>query len=153
MPVPVPFILESSGDVLGAPFYLMSFVDGELHKDASLPDVRPSMRSSMYMCAVDTLASIHTTNLRSAGLSSFGKQTHYGERLIKTWSQQISRSSKNFTPPTELLQLRDTIVGKVDMLPYRISLIHGDFKMDNMLWGRTRGNVSVRRFVRNMQII
>lgn len=48
VPVPKAYCLCEDESVVGTPFYIMSFLDGRIIVDASLPDVTPAERSEMY---------------------------------------------------------------------------------------------------------
>lgn len=48
VPVPRALALCTDARVLGAKFYLMSFVDGPLFLDPSLPGVAPDGRAGVY---------------------------------------------------------------------------------------------------------
>jgi aminoglycoside phosphotransferase (APT) family kinase protein len=53
-PVAVPTVVSlcTDADVLGAQFYVMKFVDGQLHLDPTLPDSTTEHRAAVYKAMV-----------------------------------------------------------------------------------------------------
>jgi aminoglycoside phosphotransferase (APT) family kinase protein len=47
IPVPEAYCLCEDESVLGTPFYIMSFLDGRIFEDASMPGVSPEERTEM----------------------------------------------------------------------------------------------------------
>ena len=99
--------------------------------------------------AVVTLAKLHRISPSSVGLSSFGKPSGFYNRQIKTFStisaaqaQAVdveSRISVGNTPHYEdvVKFLRDPKSQPQD----RASLIHGDYKIDNLVYHQTEPRI------------
>jgi aminoglycoside phosphotransferase (APT) family kinase protein len=49
VPVPKAYCLCEDSNIVGTPFYIMSFLDGRIFEDPALPDVSPEHRSAMYV--------------------------------------------------------------------------------------------------------
>jgi aminoglycoside phosphotransferase (APT) family kinase protein len=133
-PVPVaqPLHLCTDDGVIGSLFYLMSYVPGPIFWDPALPELTPQQRTAHFGAAVDALAAIANLEVAAAGLADYGKPGNYFSRQVTRWTSQY-RSSE-----TERL---DAMEALIDWLPAaepaddgRIALVHGDFRIDNLIW-------------------
>ena len=113
-------------------FYLMSFVDGRIFWDPSLPDMASADRVDIYAGIIDAMAALHTIDPNVVGLSDYGKPGSYFERQLKRWSEQYRASE------TRPIAAMDALI---DALPTRcpaddgvIALAHGDFRIDNLMF-------------------
>jgi aminoglycoside phosphotransferase (APT) family kinase protein len=136
-PVPVPETLGRCDDdaVTGAPFYVMRFVDGVIVRDAAdaevlLPrSVRPHVGETM----IDALVSLHAVDPTAAGLGDLGRHTDYIARQLRRWSAQWDASADEPIPavPETHRRLAASIPAQ-----RRTSIVHGDFRMDNVVLSR-----------------
>ena len=89
VPVPTTFALCTDTEVNGAPFYVMSYVDGVVldspEKGAALPS---GVRREVAFHLVDVLAELHLVDVDAVGLGDLAKRTGYVERQLKRWSAQ-----------------------------------------------------------------
>jgi aminoglycoside phosphotransferase (APT) family kinase protein len=96
-PVPVPRIrwYEQAAEVLGAPFFVMDFVDGLVppdnppyHVSGWLHDVSPQVRERVWWGAVDTIAELHSLDVATLGLpplmSGLDAQLAYYEAFLES---------------------------------------------------------------------
>lgn len=127
-----PLHLCEDSAVIGSSFYLMSFVPGQVYWDPALPDLAPEQRASVYRATVDTLVALAALDTDAAGLAGYGKPGNYFARQIARWSEQYRASE------TETVAAMDQLI---DALPRaapaddgRIALVHGDFRLDNLMW-------------------
>ena len=133
-PVPDPLHLCSDKDVIGAPFYLMSYVDGVVLRDAediAALSTAEAARSSELL--VDTLATLHATDPAAIGLGEFGRPEGYLERQVRRWHQQWEASKTR-----ELAPLEEVAATLRDTLPTggRAGIVHGDFRLDNCMYDK-----------------
>jgi aminoglycoside phosphotransferase (APT) family kinase protein len=78
VPVPRTLGLCTDAGVNGAPFFVMSFVEGHILRDeqasAALPE---SVRSHASESLVDTLARLHSVDVDAVGLGEFARREGY----------------------------------------------------------------------------
>ena len=138
--VPVPKMLSYCEDdsIVGTPFYLMSFLDGRVLNDQSLPDLSQSDRGAIYQEMNRVIAAIHQVDYQVIGLESFGKPGNYFARQVGRWSRQVQDST--IPIPAALTKL-------MEWLPHHIptddetTLVHGDFRLDNMIFDHHENKV------------
>ncbi len=139
VPVPKVFHLCENRDVIGSMFYLMEFCDGRIFWDSSIPEVGKAERSAIYDEMNRVLAALHQVDIDKAGLSDFGKPGSYFERQYGRWSQQYRDSELRKIDAMEKL-----MVWLGDNLPVddgRVSLVHGDYRLDNMIFAASKPEV------------
>ena len=139
--VPVARALHYCEDaaVIGAEFYVMAFLDGVLHWDPALPGLPPELRRPATFAMVDTLAALHKVDWRAAGLGDFGKPGDYAARQLARWTRQFRATQDGSYPRMEKL-----ISHLEENLPPedgRASLVHGDFRIDNLMYEKNSAEV------------
>ncbi len=129
----------TDAEVIGVPFYLMDFIEGEVHRHVSLPDVPRDRRAAVYHAAIDTLVGIHRTDLAATALSDFGRPGNYFERQLHRWGQQYR------TAIPEGLPALDQLIAELDHAMPREAhptvLLHGDCRLDNLMFAPGRPHV------------
>jgi aminoglycoside phosphotransferase (APT) family kinase protein len=130
-PVPTPLHLCPDVDVIGAPFYLMSYVDGQVlrtYEDIQALSPQTARRSSELL--VTTLAQLHATEPEKIGLAEFGRPDGYLRRQVRRWHEQWERSKTR-----ELATLDEAVTRLTDSVPstMRSGIVHGDYRLDNVM--------------------
>ena len=121
---------EPTGDVLGAPFYLMERRRGVILR-RDLPTTDAAVIRRMCELLVDALVELHAVDYAAAGLGEFGKPAGYIARQVGGWTERYAKSQ------TEELAAMPAISGwlaahqPADGPP---ALIHNDFKFDNVIF-------------------
>ncbi|KAL2113845.1 hypothetical protein VUR80DRAFT_1970 [Thermomyces stellatus] len=149
VPVPRMYCLCEDEAVLGTPFYVMAFLDGRIFEDFSIPGVTPEERTAMWEAAVRTLATLHSIPPSSVGLSTFGKPSDFYPRQIQTWSticeaQSAVRDVDSGEPVGPLPHMQDLVAYFSDRKKQpadRCTLVHGDYKIDNLVFHKTEPRV------------
>lgn len=147
--VPKTYCLCEDESVIGTPFYIMEFLDGRIFEDFTMPGVPPEQRSAMWRDAIQTLARLHGVNYKKQGLESFGKPSGFYNRQIKTWiticnSQAKAVDVESKEPVGQLPHFEETVrfFKNEKLQPKdRTTLVHGDFKIDNLVFHKTEARV------------
>ena len=131
VPVAATFGHEATGDVNGAPFYVMDFVDGLVLRDqAAAERLAPAARANAGDSLIDVLARIHAVDVDSVGLGDLGRKDGYIERQLRRWSGQWEKSRTRDLPLVD--DVHDTLAGAVpDQGP--AAIVHGDYRLDNCI--------------------
>ncbi len=139
VPVAHPLHLCLDDAVIGSMFYVMSYIDGRVFWDPSLPELPPEQRTALYEVLLQTLSAIHAVDVGKAGLIDYGKPGNYFARQLDRWSRQYRDSETQSIPAMESL---------ITQLPLRcpeddgsIALVHGDFRIDNLMFTPDGGKV------------
>ncbi|MFA8359029.1 phosphotransferase [Burkholderia ubonensis] len=134
VPVARPYHLCEDRDVIGSLFYVMSYEDGRIFWNPALPDLPKPDRATCYDAVLRTMVALHEVDVDAAGLSDYGRPGNYFERQIGVWTKQYRAAE------TERLDAMETLI---DWLPKacpadtgRPALVHGDFRIDNLMFER-----------------
>ncbi|MDA0823946.1 MAG: phosphotransferase family protein, partial [Proteobacteria bacterium] len=133
-PAPKPYVLCEDPKIAGTMFYVMEMVDGRVFWDMSLPDLTPTERAAIYDAKIQTLAEFQAIDYRAVGLEGFGKTTDYFARQIHRWKKTyIACETESIE---EMNRLNDWLPANIPE-DDAVSLIHGDYRMDNMIFHPT----------------
>ncbi|TDB73121.1 phosphotransferase family protein [Micromonospora sp. KC721] len=141
VPVPGAVHLCADAEVIGAPFYLMERVPGEVFRGRAQTDpLGEARRRELTMAMMDTLAALHAVDPAEVGLAGFGRPDGYLARQVRRWAGQLDRSRSRPLPGID--ELRDLLAGTVPEGANAGRIVHGDYRLDNLL--ATVDPVSVR---------
>jgi len=132
VPVPKMYFICEDEDVLGSMFYVMEYIDGRNFVDPRIPDVTAEARRGMYDAMNAGLAALHSVDIKAVGLSNFGKPGNYFARQISRWSSQYRASETDVIPQMD--QLIDWLSENIPEDEEKVSLVHGDWRIDNLLF-------------------
>ncbi|TPK95766.1 phosphotransferase family protein [Mesorhizobium sp. B2-4-12] len=140
--VPVPKMLHLSAEEspIGRMFYVMDFLDGRIFWDPALPEARDNdERAAIYDTTNATLAALHDVDVEAVGLSDFGRPGNYFERQLARWTSQYRASETGtIAEMDQLIAWLETHMPADDGL---ISLVHGDYRLDNLIFAPDRPKV------------
>ena len=131
VPVPPAYALCSDESVLGAPFYVMGFVDGVPYRSAQSLNTLGERRTRLIGARmVDTLADLHLVDYERVGLGDFGHPAGFLARQVRRWGQQLDASHSR--PLAGADELRSALAETVpeETAP---AIVHGDYRLDNLL--------------------
>jgi len=148
VPVPEPIALCADREVLGEPFYLMSFVEGiVLDEPVKAGDPATARRSTEAL--VDTLVALHGIDPAEVGLQAFGRPEGFLRRQLARWHKQFQASEGSDVTASDTEAA--VIVALADRLPAstRAGIVHGDYRLTNVLFepGFGSGSASIAAVV------
>ncbi len=136
-PVRTPRVLAVCDDesVIGAPFYVMEQVAGEvITTSVPAPLDTPAERERVADELIDSLVELHAVDWTSVGLEGFGKPTGYLERQLRRftglWEHNRTR---------ELEQVEQVGRWLAENLPESptATIVHGDYRLGNTIFAST----------------
>jgi aminoglycoside phosphotransferase (APT) family kinase protein len=129
---PEPYLFCDDLEVMGVPFYVMERRKGIVLNDAFPRGiaVTPELCRSLSKTVVDTLVEIHAIDWQKAGLAAFGHPEGFLERQLTGWIERYKRSETPDSP--DVTALVHWLVEHIPASP-AATLIHNDFKLNNML--------------------
>jgi aminoglycoside phosphotransferase (APT) family kinase protein len=134
--VPVPACLAycADTDVNGAPFYVMSFVEGLILRDrASVAGLTAEAADIATDSLIDVQIAFHTVDLDAVGLGDLAKRGDYVGRQLNRWRTQVERANVRELPL--MVELHDRFVAAKPEEKVAPGLAHGDYRFDNTVLG------------------
>ena len=140
VPVPKAYHLCEDRSVIGSMFYVMSFEDGRILWEPTLPELSSNAdRAAFYDEMNRVLAALHSVDVEAVGLADFGKPGSYFERQTGRWTKQYRASETEKVPAMDALI--DYLAANMPEDDGAVSLIHGDYRLDNMIFHKTENRV------------
>ena len=133
-PVRVPKVLAVCQDetVIGAPFYVMERVEGEVITGA-LPDSldHPPERARIADELIDALVELHAVDWQAVGLEGFGKPSGYLERQLRRFLGLWEHNKTRELSAVE--EVGDWLQQNMPASP-PATVVHGDYRLGNTMF-------------------
>jgi len=135
VPVPAPIARCDDIEGTGAPFYVMAFADGTiLRTEADGAGLDKAAAGMATDSLVDVQVALHAIDPDAVGLGDLTKHhTGYVERQLRRWRTQIERAKVRDLPLLD--DLHDRLARTVPSESSPPSLVHGDYRFDNVVLG------------------
>lgn len=134
-PVPVPRVVASGTDrdVIGVPFFVMAYVDGAVCRSPeSATALGPTFRARAGGAMIEVLVALHALAPGAVGLGDLGLGEDYAARQIRRWRRQVESVTRR--DHSTLFSVAERLEGQIPE-QREITLVHGDFRLDNCLMG------------------
>ncbi|MWA10061.1 phosphotransferase family protein [Streptomyces sp. BA2] len=133
VPVPEPLLLCEDDSVIGAPFYVMDFVDGTPYRTAEeLAPLGAERTRAAVIGLVDTLVDLHSVDPEAVGLGDFGRPDGFLDRQLRRWGKQLDASRNRDLAGIDELH---AALGRQLPVSPAPTVVHGDYRLDNVLIG------------------
>ncbi len=136
-PVPVaPAVTMRDDDsVLGAPFQMVEYVDGQVVRTRAQLEALggPDLVSDCVDSLVKVLVDLHEVDPDAVGLSDFGKPSGYLERQVRRWGSQWELVRRPDDPLDADVRRLHTRLAESVPAQSRTSIVHGDYRIDNTM--------------------
>lgn len=137
VPLPETVLECDDHDVIGSDFYVMERLQGDVIREAEPPRFeRPEYRRRIGTELIDVGAKIHTLEPETVGLGNLGHPAGYTERQVDRWTKQIEWAREVTSDRREvptLFDVADWLAANAPEPPAN-TLVHGDLKLDNMMF-------------------
>lgn len=140
VPVAKMHALCEDDSVIGSAFYVMEAIEGRHFEEPTLTALPREERMAVFDEMNRVLAAIHDVNLKAVGLDDYGPEGNYYRRQIDRWMKQYRASeTSSVAQMEELMAWLDTAIPEEDG---QRTLVHGDYRIDNMLFAADRPAVA-----------
>jgi aminoglycoside phosphotransferase (APT) family kinase protein len=132
--VPVPEVLASCEDrsVIGAPFFVMEFIDGLAINDAPPAELgEPAAAERVTGEMIDALIDLHATDLAASGLGAFGRPDGYLERQLDRFGALLERNATRPLPDLEAVAAW-LLANRPES--GETTFVHGDYRLGNLMF-------------------
>jgi aminoglycoside phosphotransferase (APT) family kinase protein len=134
-PAPRVFALCEDPAVLGAPFFVMERRHGIVIRRTMPPEIPddPAVRRRIGEAAIDALADLHAVPVAGTPVAALGKPEGFVQRQIRGWAERWQRAKTD-----ELPTMDDLATWLAARIPPALdaTVVHNDFKLDNMMLDR-----------------
>lgn len=140
VPVAKMHALCEDDSVIGSAFYVMEAIEGRHFEEPTLTALPREERMAVFDEMNRVLAAIHDVDLKAVGLDDYGPEGNYYRRQIDRWMKQYRASeTSSVAQMEELMAWLDTAIPEEDG---QRTLVHGDYRIDNMLFAADRPAVA-----------
>jgi aminoglycoside phosphotransferase (APT) family kinase protein len=129
-----PVVLAACDDerVIGAPFYVMELVEGDVITTAVPPALDDEHgRRAIGEQLVDALVEVHSVDWRACGLEGFGKPTGYLDRQLRRFAGLWEH---NRTRELPVLDRVTAWLGEHHPGSGEATIVHGDYRLGNTMF-------------------
>jgi aminoglycoside phosphotransferase (APT) family kinase protein len=128
-PVPEVLAICDEPSVIGAPFYLMAWVDGHVLTE-EMPAGLVGEAKAIAERLVDGLVDLHAVDASAEGLSGFGRPDGYLARQLKRFGGLYETNATR--PLPDLEAVADWLAANLPDSPSS-TVVHGDYRLGNVM--------------------
>lgn len=140
VPVAHMHVLCEDTSVIGSAFYVMDAIKGRSFGEPTMPSLAPAERHAVIDEMNRVLAAIHDVDITAAGLADYGPEGNYYARQISRWAQQYEASQTTNIP--DMTALIDWLQNNMPEDDGQRTLVHGDYRIDNLLFAPDSAQIS-----------
>ncbi|KJH47678.1 HAD hydrolase, family IA, variant 3 [Dictyocaulus viviparus] len=129
--LPIPRIILYNEDLFDTPFYLMEYIKGRMFLNPNVPELESNERKEIYLEAINVLGKIHNID--------YNIFEDYLKRNLHRWAQNYEMAKTEEIPEMKLLL--DFLNQNLEENNSDITLVHGDYRLDNLVFHPTENRV------------
>ncbi len=131
--IPAPIIFEETGDIIGAPFYIMECLNGIIlrAKDAQNPILTSEIMCDLSEKMIDNLVHLHSLDIEKNGLITLGKPDNYVQRQVSGWIKRYEQAKTDDI--ADMKTIADWMT-QFTPRPQAPTFLHNDYKFDNVVF-------------------
>jgi aminoglycoside phosphotransferase (APT) family kinase protein len=137
---PKPILLCEDTSILGVPFYLMERRRGLIVRFNVPAEIGENLglRRRLSEKVVDTLVALHAVDIHSSGIGQIGRPVGFVRRQVLGWAERWQRSKTGELPEMDqvIQWLTDRIPPDSEHQLGQATIVHNDFKLDNLMFDR-----------------
>jgi aminoglycoside phosphotransferase (APT) family kinase protein len=125
--LPTMVAIGEDESVLGVPFYLMEWLDGDVVTTTLPGDVTPRTLGEEL---IDALVEIHAVDVSAPALAAFARHGSYNERQVRRFAQLWEINKTREVPDVDLVG-----AWLAEHIPEQASpsVVHGDYRLGNTM--------------------
>ena len=129
-PTPIHYCNDIS--IIGSDFYIMERIRGTVLRSNNYKKILTDKTKYNFIASefVDTLVELHKLNIEKIGLTGFGRPEGYSSRQVYGWTKRYENSKTSDI--SEINSVIKWLHKNITESKY-VSLIHNDFKYDNLV--------------------
>lgn len=156
VPVPQMYLLCEDESVTDAVFYVMEFIDGRLIKTPDLPEVKDLEKDQYWNAIMESISAVHALDceellkhlppkhfpqFQPEKLKASKNKAGYFQRQAKTLTGMEKLQAKTVEPVPNFEELITWLLNRAPSDPTKLTLIHGDCKIDNFMFHPTEPRI------------
>lgn len=135
---PKPIFLEEDESILGSPFFIMEFIEGQILRAGSslIGKLKEADFQELSIQSLDSLLELHQSEINQSGLIDLGKPEGYVARQVSGWSKRYQQAQTDPIPELEKVGewLKNNQPDSAS-----VAFIHNDYKYDNLVLDLSNG--------------
>ena len=130
---PEPYLLCEDPSIIGSTFYVMERRRGLVVREQEPPALAGNLpaRRRVSEALVDTLAELHAIDVGGGPIAALGRPAGFVGRQVAGWSERWQRAKLAEVPEMDAIQ--SWLAARIPADPSRPAIVHGDFKLDNVM--------------------
>ncbi len=128
---PKPYLLCEDMSVVGSVFYVMERRRGLVIRTEEPEGFDEPIRRRISGSVIDTLRDLHAIDVAAHALDTLGKPAGFVARQIRGWTERWHGSKTSEI--AEMEWLARWLEERIPADPARPTLVHGDYKLDNVM--------------------
>lgn len=129
---PRPLLLCEDPEVIGGVFFVMERIPAVIVRQTTARELSDEQAIRQFRRLIGALAELHEVEIDGEPLASLGRPAGYARRQVEGWTKRLADAKTAETP--DAADIEAWLLAGVPKDAVRASLVHNDFKLDNLAW-------------------